>query len=374
MIINEFKYNQKPIGSLKGLAKLLSLSEQELITLANSSDKYYKVAEKVPKKDGSYRITYKVVYPLSKALKTIRQRVFNFVDMPEFIVAGRPGKSYIKNALIHNSSVMIVSEDISKFFDSIKQKYIQILFQHFFCFPPDVSEILAKLCTLKGFLMQGSTLSGDIANLLFYDKEPEIVNKIDKLGLTYTRYYDDIYVSSKDDGFDEHISVIKSAIYGMFKSVELLPNRSPDKSRVMRQSSRMDVHGVTVNSHKISPSKSRVSNVRLQLKIFKDSVSNNEEIEGLITLYKSTYGHILTLKAQGSQRHLKMLYELNQIVQSVDEASAKRYARGFRKLKTMKNYKKFSNRVSVLKKINFKLAGVINAEAKEAKHRIKNRR
>jgi len=65
---------------------------------------------------------------------------------------------------------MIVSEDISKFFDSIKQKYIQILFQHFFCFPPDVSEILAKLCTLKGFLMQGSTLSGDIANLLFYDK------------------------------------------------------------------------------------------------------------------------------------------------------------------------------------------------------------
>jgi len=82
VIINEFKYNQKPIGSLKGLAKLLSLSEQELITLANSSDKYYKVAEKVPKKDGSYRITYKVVYPLSKALKTIRQRVFNFVDMP----------------------------------------------------------------------------------------------------------------------------------------------------------------------------------------------------------------------------------------------------------------------------------------------------
>ena len=67
-----------------------------------------------------------------------------------------------------------------------------------------------------------------------------------------------------------------------------------------------------------------------------------------------------------------MLIELNHIVKSIDEVSAKKYARGYRKLKTMKNYKKFSSRVNILKKINIKLAGVINAEAKEAKNRIKN--
>ena len=158
----------------------------------------------------------------------------------------------------------------------------------------------------------------------------------------------------------------------MFLSIEVQPNKSPKKSRVMRSSSRMDVHDVTVNSHKLSPSKNRTSNVRLQINKLRKIVTNKSPIVEVISLYKSTFGQVVTLKAQGSPKHAKMKKELNEIMKLVEPTLAKEYARGFRKVKNKKQLMSFIQRASVLKKISPVVAGVVNAESKEAKFRLRN--
>lgn len=367
----EFKCIQAQIGSIDALARTLSLSKAELIRLAQNSDQYYKISKKIPKDDGSVRLTYSVIYPLKKVIIRIRNRIISNVDYPEYILAGREGKSYLDNAHKHKSSTMILSEDITRFFDSIKKDYVKRLFMYFFHFPIDVAEVLAELCTFEGFLVQGSSLSGDIANLLFHEKEPKLVEMVKGLGLNYTRYYDDIYLSSVKNNFDSHVGVLRSAIYGMFANVEVTPNKSPKKSRVMRTSQRMDVHDVTVNSHKLSPSRKRTSNVRLNINRLRKLVDKNANISDILKVYRSAFGQLITLKSQGSPKYNKMRRELEVIIKRVDPAKAKRFARKYRKVKCESELRSLANKISVLKRIDPTVAGVINAESKTAKLRVK---
>ncbi|MBQ4838696.1 reverse transcriptase family protein [Pseudoalteromonas luteoviolacea] len=368
-----FFYTQKQIGSLSVLAKTLSITVNELNRLRANSDSYYQIAKRVVKADGSERITYDVKYPLKTILQKLRSRVIKNVQLPKYILAGRKGKSYLDNAMEHMSTKMIQSEDISNFFDSIKSKYVINVFKYLFKFPNDVAEALTDLCTFKGHLVQGSPVSGDIANLIFYHKEPQLVQAIESLGLKYTRYYDDIYVSSKEGNFYQHVSFLKAQIYGMFSSIQVKPNRSLSKSRVMRNSSRIDVHDVTVNSHKLSPSRKRVSNVRAQINKLKNSVNSRGCLSETISLFKSTLGQVNTLKAQGSPKAKDMLKNILDALKGIDEAQAKKYCRKARKVKELRQLNKLAQNLSVLKKVSPTIAGVANAELKQARERIKKK-
>tara|TARA_Y100001934_G_scaffold272378_1_gene360516 strand:+ start:11139 stop:12272 length:1134 start_codon:yes stop_codon:yes gene_type:complete len=368
--VNDFQCKQSQVGSIRTLAKTLSLTEPELVRLAKHSDKYYNVSKEIPKSDGSVRLTYSVSYPLKKVLIRIRNRIISNVNYPDYILAGRQGKSYLDNAKKHKSSTMILSEDITRFFDSIKQEYVEQLFKYFFRFPPDVSQTLSQLCTLDGSLVQGSPISGDIANLIFHEKEPSVVRLAASLGLKYSRYYDDIYVSSATTNFDSHVGTMRTAIYGMFASVEVKPNKSPQKSRVMRSSKRMDVHDVTVNSHKLSPSKKRTSEVRLRIDRLRKMVADNAEMADILKFYRSTFGKLITLKSQGSPKYAKMRSELDGVMKSIEPAKARKFARKFRKIKNQSEFSSFAQRISILKRISPSVAGVINAESAIAKFKI----
>ena len=96
--VNDFQCKQSQVGSIRTLAKTLSLTEPELVRLAKHSDKYYNVSKEIPKSDGSVRLTYSVSYPLKKVLIRIRNRIISNVNYPDYILAGRQGKSYLDNA------------------------------------------------------------------------------------------------------------------------------------------------------------------------------------------------------------------------------------------------------------------------------------
>lgn len=369
----EFSYPQKQIGSIAVLAKTLSISEHELVKIAKQSDKYYKVAKRIPKPNGDERLTFRVIYPLKGILERLRNRIINNVQMPNYILAGRQGKSYIDNAKQHKRSVMVLSEDITRFFDSIKIQYVINIFKYLFKFPQEVAETISLLCTYNGKLVQGSPVSGDIANLVFFQKEPKLVQFANSLNLEYSRYYDDIYISSKHDSFYDNIHELKAIVYGMFASVEVKPNRSPKKSRIMRSSARIDVHNVTVNSHKISPSKERVASTRLLVHKLQNLINNKSSVEEVITLYKKTIGQIMTLKAQESTKYKSMLTTVYDAIKLIDEPKAKKYCRKLRKAKDIKQLNKLSQKVSVLKKVSPAIAAVIKAELKSARVKLKRK-
>ena len=133
----------------------------------------------------------------------------------------------------------------------------------------------------------------------------------------------------------------------------------------------MDVHDVTVNSHKLSPSRKRTSNVRLNINRLRKMVADNAEMSDVLKVYRSTFGQLVTLKSQGSPKYLKMRAELDGIIKKIDPAKAKKFARKFRKIKNESDYRSLANKISVLKRISPTVAGVINAESKAAKLKIK---
>lgn len=85
----------------------------------------------------------------------------------------------------------------------------------------------------------------------------------------------------------------------------------------------------------------------------------------------TTFGQLVTLKSQGSPKYLKMRAELDGIIKRIDPAKAKKFARKFRKIMNESDYRTLANKISVLKRISLTVAGVINAESKAAKLKIK---
>ncbi|MGI2864467.1 reverse transcriptase family protein [Vibrio alginolyticus] len=367
------KYTQKPIGSIEALANLLNLTLHDLDKLIQSSNDDYIVADKIEKDDGSIRVTYKAKPKLRTALDSIKSRVFDKVEHPDYITAGQIGKSYVDNAQAHINSRMLMSEDIRNFFPSISVKEVNRIFQHFFCFPPKVSNALSELSTKEGFLVQGSPLSGEIANLIFYRDEPELVKFCQDQGLRYTRYYDDIHISSDEKDFYELIPHLKSEIYRIFGKSGVKPHRAKKKSHFSTCSSRLSVHDVTVNSKKTNPSKKRISKVRQLLFTYEYMVDNNCDIEDIIKKYRSIHGHINTLQQQGYSQAGKLKEHLSLITCRISESEAKKYARKYRKVKSKKELTQFSSKVSILKRISGRVAMVINSEKKCANDKIKKK-
>ncbi|EGQ9161518.1 reverse transcriptase family protein [Vibrio parahaemolyticus] len=367
------KYTQKPIGSIEALANLLNLTLHDLDKLIQSSNDDYIVADKIEKDDGSIRVTYKAKPKLRTALDSIKSRVFDKVEHPDYITAGQIGKSYVDNAQAHINSRMLMSEDIRNFFPSISVKEVNRIFQHFFCFPPKVSNALSELSTKEGFLVQGSPLSGEIANLIFYRDEPELVKFCQDQGLRYTRYYDDIHISSDEKDFYELIPHLKSEIYRIFGKSGVKPHRAKKKSHFSTCSSRLSVHDVTVNSKKTNPSQKRISKVRQLLFTYEYMVDNNCDIEDIIKKYRSIHGHINTLQQQGYSQAGKLKEHLSLITCRISESEAKKYARKYRKVKSKKELTQFSSKVSILKRISGRVAMVINSEKKCANDKIKKK-
>ncbi|MDW2147376.1 reverse transcriptase family protein [Vibrio sp. 378] len=367
------KYTQKPIGSIEALANLLNLTLHDLDKLIQSSNDDYIVADKIEKDDGSIRVTYKAKPRLRTALDSIKSRVFDKVEHPDYITAGQIGKSYVDNAQAHINSRMLMSEDIRNFFPSISVKEVNRIFQHFFCFPPKVSNALSELSTKEGFLVQGSPLSGEIANLIFYRDEPELVKFCQDQGLRYTRYYDDIHISSDEKDFYELIPHLKSEIYRIFGKSGVKPHRAKKKSHFSTCSSRLSVHDVTVNSKKTNPSQKRISKVRQLLFTYEYMVDNNCDIEDIIKKYRSIHGHINTLQQQGYSQAGKLKEHLSLITCRISEYEAKKYARKYRKVKSKKELTQFSSKVSILKRVSGRVAMVINSEKKSANDKIKKK-
>ncbi|ELJ8821342.1 RNA-directed DNA polymerase, partial [Vibrio parahaemolyticus] len=319
------------------------------------------------------RVTYKAKPRLRTALDSIKSRVFDKVEHPDYITAGQIGKSYVDNAQAHINSRMLMSEDIRNFFPSISVKEVNRIFQHFFCFPPKVSNALSELSTKEGFLVQGSPLSGEIANLIFYRDEPELVKFCQDQGLRYTRYYDDIHISSDEKDFYELIPHLKSEIYRIFGKSGVKPHRAKKKSHFSTCSSRLSVHDVTVNSKKTNPSQKRISKVRQLLFTYEYMVDNNCDIEDIIKKYRSIHGHINTLQQQGYSQAGKLKEHLSLITCRISESEAKKYARKYRKVKSKKELTQFSSKVSILKRISGRVAMVINSEKKSANDKIKKK-
>lgn len=91
-------------------------------------------------------------------------------------------------------------------------------------FSPDVSIALTELVTLNNQVPQGGCCSSYIANLLFFNSEYNLYNRLQSIGYSYTRLLDDITISSDEDISLEEKTKVIQLVYRMVSQHRLSIN------------------------------------------------------------------------------------------------------------------------------------------------------
>ncbi len=305
-------YPHKPIANVASLCKLLDLSEIELNQLLIKSWSQYRIHERRLKEDGSERLIYSIQPELKRIHKNITYRILKQVTYPSYIHGSVQGKDYISNISQHTGKTIVISEDITNFFPSLKSKVIHEIWVGFFNFPNEIAEILTKLVTYKGALVQGCPASSYLANLVLWGREEAIYQEFKDLGITYTRYVDDVTISSADHLRRSDISKSISKIYSMFRTIGTKPNRG--KHKVMSNSVNQSVHNINVNSGKPTMPRKRRDIIRATVHkceiSFEAGNSHSPEYE---KQYNVATGKVNNLKRMHVDVADKLLARLKQI-------------------------------------------------------------
>jgi hypothetical protein len=198
-------YEAKPIRSVAALCRALSMPEGMLRDLTQRIPQLYVGPKPKLKKDGkSYRFVYDTKPPLKPLLKAVNRTIFKQVSFPRYLQGSLKGRDYVSNVEIHEGSQVVISEDIEKYFDNITADHVFRIWTNFFEFGQSPAELLTALTTREGRVFQGTPTSSYLANLAFWDIEGVLVGKLSTRGLRYSRYVDDVTISSptampKDD-------------------------------------------------------------------------------------------------------------------------------------------------------------------------------
>jgi len=199
------------IQTLKHLCYLLkcNCSETELLTICRDlkkadpeiDKKYYrkKVENQIDKLG---RVKERIMYPAKGRLRLIQERIksniLSKIELPEFVQGGVKKRDNLTNAKFHQGKLYKFGTDLKKFYPTITSKKVYEMFRRN-NFSPDVSKTLTQLTTFKGMLPQGTHTSTHIANLVFLPVDYIIYDFCNQNRITYTRFIDDLTMSSPQD-------------------------------------------------------------------------------------------------------------------------------------------------------------------------------
>ena len=188
------------IETERDLAQVFGCSVEDLLKFAEAPDQLHfyeqiSIPKKGRRRQGEFRIVYKARFQalrlLQKNIATALSKCTMFNDCVQGFTAKR---SIVTNARAHLGAEILVHADIKDFFDSIKLTQIEEAFQSLGC-NALVALTLAKVCSLNGFLPQGSSASPIIANMACRNLDTDFLALASANGSIYTRYADDITLS-----------------------------------------------------------------------------------------------------------------------------------------------------------------------------------
>lgn len=265
----------------------------------------------IPKKDGSNR---RVLAP-SKVLKSIQTTIYWKVLKKYQAHDAAHGFVYkrgiVSNAIPHIGAKSLGKIDIKSFFDSITRDHLNnVLFGNTvmckFCihnermlrgecdpsmyknakqeFKSPCEELLAiytpgyceetgyrplfkniiDLCTINGVTCQGFPTSPTLANIVMKGFDKNMVARFEPLGITYTRYADDLCFSSKTMTADQLKSCCQEYVYQQLWAFGFKANKK--KTSWRQRTGRLRVCGVVVNE--------KLSITRKDVKMFRAKVHN----------------------------------------------------------------------------------------------------
>lgn len=260
LYLNKPSYCCKPVRSIAALARALKCEKQTLLAVAAKANKSYHT---VPLEPGSTRQTFDAMGRLKEIHRRIKTTFFDQVNFPDYLHGSLKGCDYVTNASLHVNKQILICEDVKKFFPSVTAAKVEEVWCGFFGFSPEVASLLTQITTKDGALPQGAITSSYLANLVFWRDEPLLHAKLAANGITYSRYVDDMVMSSSKHLTKATQTWVIAQVYGMLKRNGLTAGRN--KHEIFSASKPMIATKLIVNA-KPSLSQKKRSQVRAQVR------------------------------------------------------------------------------------------------------------
>ncbi|HEY1027857.1 MAG TPA: reverse transcriptase family protein [Pseudomonas sp.] len=319
------KYPNAPIYSINSLSRMLSEPPSVLQKLSAKADTLYRsVPQK--KKDGSPRETFDAYEPLKSIQKKIALRLLNKTKYPSYLHGGvrdsSSPRSIYSNSRPHLGSCHIILLDIKDFYPSITKSHVTNIFQNFFGFSSDVSDILSRLLTKDGRVPQGACTSSHLANLIFWDVEPQLVHDLQANGFNYTRFADDITISSASNRDNKTTGEVVSKVISMLKSKNCYLKRSKFHIRSRGQSITgkdgekfpLTITGLSIyNKSKPSISQHDRNNIRSSVKEIEVKTHEGATWSEIAPLYNRAMGRVGRLISCGHPEGTRLKNRLRMV-------------------------------------------------------------
>jgi len=185
-----------------------------LIYKLDSSQRYYKFDIK-KKIKGTRQITAPI-----GSLKTIQKKLLRILEvtfLPRISAHGFiKNKSIVTNAENHCKKNYILNIDLKDFFPSIHFGRVRGLFMaRPFLFSDRISTLLAQICCFEKRLPQGAPTSPIISNMICFKMDKQLLKLASKSKCYYTRFADDITISTNLAHFPDHIAQIINTSNGV---------------------------------------------------------------------------------------------------------------------------------------------------------------
>lgn len=287
------------ITKLSTLASILDISESDLVCLADNVNEYHKPGKLLQKKGGKPRPTHDARKPLKTLHDRIKNRLLKQVNYPLYLLGGisdpENPRSCKQHAAIHCGKKILISEDIADFFPSTTDRIVRRIWLSCFNYSHEVADILTALTTYNGILPQGWKTSAYLANLVFWESEWLLVGKLKRRGISYSRFMDDITISSRHHLNNKEKTKVISEIYGMLLRDGFRPKRS--KHQISSTEKPMRVTGLSVNNSK--PHIPKVERKNIKTKVYQLEQLDPKERNTFTYLrdWRSVNGHVNRVKS-----------------------------------------------------------------------------
>jgi len=251
------------LSSFADIAEALEVTPEILQWLtyergADTIDHYTRFA--IPKRGGGRRLISTPKPVMRAAQQWVRTNVLVPLPVSDHAAAFRPGKSIADNARLHSGKACVIRLDLRDFFGTVTFHRILGFFESL-GYNPGVATVLTLICTdaprsrvtLDGrthmvivgerSLPQGACTSPDLANLITRGLDARIGGLARKFGFTYSRYADDLVLSTERE--EVFAAGVVSAVSRVCREEGFQVNHR--KTRIMRVPNRQLVTGLLVN-------------------------------------------------------------------------------------------------------------------------------
>lgn len=186
------------------LSRTAKIPETKLISLSESASRRYKVYT-IPKRSGGERVIEHPSRELKAIQRWIVRALINRFPLHEAATAYRKGTGIRENAERHRKTKFTNRYDFASFFPSFSQtRIVQYIEEQAKAVGIDLSErdlnFVGNIVCRNGRLTIGAPSSPAITNAMMFEFDRRMYEKCHAKGLVYTRYADDLFVSSFEPG------------------------------------------------------------------------------------------------------------------------------------------------------------------------------